>query len=132
MAHTFNEALSESVRRYPCLYDKAQKEYSDRDIAKNAWEEIARILNIDGGGEKAKNIFNNSKKVYNSRRRIEFRKVKPFRSINRKLREGEKYVAGTKLFNLAESIHLNSINNDKACDAFPFCFCIFVKRSKLR
>ena len=64
MANTFNETLSESGRSYPPLYDKAQKEYRDRDIPKNAWEEIATNLNIDGGGENAKNIFNNLKEVY--------------------------------------------------------------------
>ena len=34
-----NEELAESVRKYPCLYDKTKKEYKYKVVTANAWKE---------------------------------------------------------------------------------------------
>ena len=34
------ETLAELVRQYPCLYDKSDKGYKEKDRKKNAWKEI--------------------------------------------------------------------------------------------
>ena len=39
-----HEELAEAVREYPCLYDKAKKEYKDKIVAENAWKEVADQL----------------------------------------------------------------------------------------
>ena len=31
----FDELLSETVRKFPCLYDKTKSEYKDRNICRN-------------------------------------------------------------------------------------------------
>ena len=33
-----NEELAETVRTFPCLYDKSKKEYNDKNVAQNAWK----------------------------------------------------------------------------------------------
>ena len=32
------EKLGEAVREYPCLYDKAKKEYKDKMVTENVWK----------------------------------------------------------------------------------------------
>ena len=32
-----DELLSEEVRSFPCVYDKSQKEYKEKDVVPNAW-----------------------------------------------------------------------------------------------
>ena len=42
------EDLILQVERFPCLYNKAVKEYSNKDVREAAWREIARFLEITG------------------------------------------------------------------------------------
>ena len=46
-----NEKLSESVKLYPCLYNKQEKDFKKEDIKQRAWNEIAKELNISNGKE---------------------------------------------------------------------------------
>ena len=46
----FDEILSESVRKYPALYDKTNPSFKDRMKKNNAWENVAEELNVEGGG----------------------------------------------------------------------------------
>ena len=41
-----NEEFAESVREFPCLYDKLKKEYKDKNIVMNAWKEVSDQLNF--------------------------------------------------------------------------------------
>ena len=43
------EELSEEVRKYPCLYDKANKAYKDKRAKKNAWSKIDSKLGLEEG-----------------------------------------------------------------------------------
>ena len=45
----FNEKLSEAVQQYPCLYDKACKDYKDRNIVSNAWINVAKEVDLEDG-----------------------------------------------------------------------------------
>ena len=45
-----NELLSETIRRYPCLYDKSKKEYKDKNVVANAWREVADQLEFTSDG----------------------------------------------------------------------------------
>ena len=36
----------EQIRNYPCLYDKSEKSYKERDVNKNAWSKVAEELNF--------------------------------------------------------------------------------------
>ena len=38
------EELAEAVREYPCLYDKTKKEYKNKILTENVWEEVADKL----------------------------------------------------------------------------------------
>ena len=38
--------LSEAVRQYPFLHNKAHKGYKERDAVTNAWEELAKELDF--------------------------------------------------------------------------------------
>ena len=40
------ETLSEEVKLYPCLFDKADKGYKERDCVENAWQEVAQKLSF--------------------------------------------------------------------------------------
>ena len=42
----FDENLAEAVRRYPSLYDKASPVFKDKHKKKNAWENIAKELDL--------------------------------------------------------------------------------------
>ena len=44
-----DKKLAESVRQFPCLYDKRTKEYKDKFITVNAWEKVAEMLDIGEG-----------------------------------------------------------------------------------
>ena len=35
-----NEEFVETVRTFPCLYDKSKKEYKDKNVVQNAWKEV--------------------------------------------------------------------------------------------
>ena len=43
-----DELLIDLVKSYPFLYDKTSKDHKDRNMKSNAWEEIAKVLNITG------------------------------------------------------------------------------------
>ena len=45
----FDEKLSESVRRFPCLFDKSKADYKDKHIVKNAWAKVAEEICITDG-----------------------------------------------------------------------------------
>lgn len=45
----FDERLSETVRRFPCLFDKTKREYRDKNITKNAWDKIAEEVGVESG-----------------------------------------------------------------------------------
>ena len=45
------EQLAETVRLYPCLYDKAKNEYKDKVVTENAWKEVADQLNFIENGK---------------------------------------------------------------------------------
>ena len=45
-----NEELAEAVRKYPCLYDKSKKEYKDKIVTSNAWNEVANQLQFINNG----------------------------------------------------------------------------------
>ena len=44
----FDEALIESVRKYPCLYDFTLKEFKQNDPKNRAWVKVAESLESEG------------------------------------------------------------------------------------
>ena len=44
-----DEALAEKVRKYPCLYDKSDKGYKERDRKVNAWRAVDDALGYEEG-----------------------------------------------------------------------------------
>jgi len=44
----FDEALIESVRKYPCLYDVTLKEFKINDLKDRAWVKVAESLESEG------------------------------------------------------------------------------------
>jgi len=61
----FDEILSESVRKYPALYDKTNPSFKDRVKKNSAWENVAEELNVEGGGTVVEKLFCNLRKRYN-------------------------------------------------------------------
>ena len=45
------ELLSEEVRCFPCIFDKADKAYKERDTVRNAWDEVAKKLDFLENGK---------------------------------------------------------------------------------
>ena len=43
------EALASVVEKYPCLYNKADPGYKEKDRWQNAWVEIENILGLERG-----------------------------------------------------------------------------------
>ena len=43
---TNEELLAENIRKYPCLYDKSDKGYKERDLFANAWEKVVGELDF--------------------------------------------------------------------------------------
>ena len=43
------EFLAESVRKFPCLYDKSCKEYREKDRVANAWKKVEEELGYEEG-----------------------------------------------------------------------------------
>ena len=43
------EKLCVEVEKYPCLYDKQNKGYKDKERKKNAWRKIDEELGIEEG-----------------------------------------------------------------------------------
>lgn len=44
-----DEILAEEVRKYPCLYDKSDSGYKERDRVKNAWKAVENELGLEEG-----------------------------------------------------------------------------------
>jgi len=44
-----DEDLSEEVRKYPCLYDKSDSGYKERDRVRNAWRAVESELGYEEG-----------------------------------------------------------------------------------
>ena len=42
-----DESLTEELRKYTCLYDKAEKEHKERDRTKKAWQAIIIALGCE-------------------------------------------------------------------------------------
>ena len=75
MPPTFSnyEKLSEEVKRYPCLYDKQDKDFKKEDIKQRSWTIIASELNIEKS-KTAETLLGNLKKLL-SKRRTKLREV---------------------------------------------------------
>ena len=46
MATQVNEKLAESVRKYPCLYDKTSLDFKNRDKKMLAWSDLAKEVGL--------------------------------------------------------------------------------------
>ena len=44
-----DEILAEEMRKYPCLYDKADKGCKERDRKANAWKSVEEALGYEKG-----------------------------------------------------------------------------------
>ena len=40
------EILMEQLKIYPCLYDKSEKSYKERNVNRNAWSKVAERLDF--------------------------------------------------------------------------------------
>ena len=49
MAASSDEKIAEAVRRFPVLYDKSCKDFTDSKTKKNAWEDVAKIAGLSSG-----------------------------------------------------------------------------------
>lgn len=67
MTDYIDEALSDSVRKYPALYDKSNKGHHDRTLIKNCWVKVATECGLEDDKE-AIRLFGNLKKRYNKTR----------------------------------------------------------------
>ena len=45
------EVLAFRVKEYPCLFDKTDKGYKEKDCVANAWKEVADSLEFTENGE---------------------------------------------------------------------------------
>ena len=43
------EPLASAVEKYPCLYNKADPGYKEKDRRQNAWVEIENIVGLERG-----------------------------------------------------------------------------------
>ena len=43
------ERLAKEVRKFPCLYDKGNEDYKEKDRKKNAWLAVENALGYDEG-----------------------------------------------------------------------------------
>ena len=55
-----DEEVTETVRKYPCLYDKADKFYKDKRARRNAWKQIEEDLGMEEG------MYNNHLFLYSN------------------------------------------------------------------
>ena len=49
MATQINEKLAESVRNYPCLYDKKSSDFKDKNKKALAWSDVAKEVGLQNG-----------------------------------------------------------------------------------
>ena len=61
-----DEKLANEVYKYPCLYDKTNKGYKERDGRANAWRKIEEDLGMEVG--MAEKRFDALKKRYNKKK----------------------------------------------------------------
>ena len=61
-----DESLSNEVQKYPCLYDKGNKGYKERDRRSNAWRRVESELGLEEGA--AEKRFDAIKKRYNRKK----------------------------------------------------------------
>ena len=61
-----DESLSNEVQKYPCLYDKGNKGYKERDRRPNAWRRVESELGLEEGT--AEKRFDAIKKRYNRKK----------------------------------------------------------------
>ena len=40
------ESLMEEIKNYPCLYDKSEKWYREREVNRNTWTKAAEKLDV--------------------------------------------------------------------------------------
>ena len=45
------ERLAETVKAFPCLYDKTKKGYQEKDVVTNAWNSVANQLDFIEDGK---------------------------------------------------------------------------------
>ena len=48
-----DEILSETVRKYPALYNKSIKEFKDRNVTSLIWSKVAKDLKMKSGKDLA-------------------------------------------------------------------------------
>ena len=51
------EVLAFRVKEYPCLFDKTDKGYKEKDCVANAWKEVADSLEFTENGENFNFVF---------------------------------------------------------------------------
>ena len=45
------EILAENVKNFPCIFDKANQAYKQKDVVINAWNEVAKSLEFVESGK---------------------------------------------------------------------------------
>ena len=49
MSIGFSGKLSEGMRRFPSLYDKTSKLFTDKNVNRNFWVKVAEELSLESG-----------------------------------------------------------------------------------
>ena len=66
---SFDEELSEAIRKYPVIYDKGEKGHKDKLKVANAWKKVIEELGLEDV-DIAQRQFANLKKLFNKRRKV--------------------------------------------------------------
>ncbi|XP_057302855.1 uncharacterized protein LOC130637019 [Hydractinia symbiolongicarpus] len=83
------EKLAFRVEDYPCLFDKTDRGYKEKDCVKNAWEEVANSLEFLENGNAAKTSFEKLRKRYNKKKN-DFKKSKKSGTSTKESEKAEK------------------------------------------
>ncbi|KAK2561265.1 hypothetical protein P5673_015743 [Acropora cervicornis] len=75
MATQINEKLAESVRNYPCLYDKKSADFKDKNKKALAWSDVAKEVGLQNGDEACKLFQYLRNKYSRDKKKIEGKKV---------------------------------------------------------
>ena len=51
------EVLASRIKEYPCLFDKTDKGYKEKDCVANAWKEVADSMEFTENGENFNFVF---------------------------------------------------------------------------
>ena len=70
-----DEEVSNCVKNFPCLYDKADSFYKDKRAKKNAWKRIEEDLGLEEG---TRFFFYNNTKIGDSLPIFTYYSLKPF------------------------------------------------------